>query len=111
MRTGAMSAAATTSRVAVVPADHWWSRVAVGAVLPIALLVAWQIVGTAFGTVRTPLPSKIATNAVTLIASGDLPLAILQSLGRVFGGFILASLLAIPLGLAMGWSGGVERNV
>ncbi len=35
----------------------------------------------------------------------------MQSLGRVFGGFAVAALLAIPLGLAMGTSRAVERNV
>jgi ABC-type nitrate/sulfonate/bicarbonate transport system permease component len=106
-----MSAVMTTPALPAPTADRWWSRIAVGALLPIALLVVWEFVGTALGTKRTPLPSKIATNAVTLIASGDLPLSIMQSLGRVFGGFVLAALLAIPLGLAMGWSRAVERNV
>ena len=35
---------------------------------------------------RMPLPTKVATAAVQMIADGDLPLAILQSLGRVFAG-------------------------
>ena len=37
--------------------------------------------------------------------------AILQSLGRVFGGFAVAALLAVPLGLAMGTSRAIERNL
>ena len=35
----------------------------------------------------------------------------MQSLGRVFAGFAVAAVLAIPLGLAMGSSRSVERNV
>ena len=46
-----------------------------------------------------------------LVESGELPLAILQSLGRVFAGFAIAAALAVPLGLAMGSSRGIERNV
>ena len=57
------------------------------------------------------MPTRVAAAAVDLIVSGDLPLAIVQSVGRVFGGFAVASVLAIPLGLAMGSFRGVERNV
>ena len=91
--------------------DRWWWRAGAGVLLPIGLLVLWQLLGTTIGTVRTPLPTRIVEEGIKLIASGDLPLAILQSLGRVFGGFALAALIAIPLGLAMGYSRTVERNV
>jgi ABC-type nitrate/sulfonate/bicarbonate transport system permease component len=46
-----------------------------------------------------------------LIASGDLPAAIMQSLARVFGGFAIAAAVAIPLGLAMGSFRTIERNL
>lgn len=91
--------------------DPWWQRAVAGAVLPIALLVLWQILGTAFGTPRTPLPTKIVQEAIVLLSSGDLIAAISQSLIRVFGGYVIASLIAIPLGLMMGYSRAVERNV
>jgi ABC-type nitrate/sulfonate/bicarbonate transport system permease component len=84
---------------------------ATGAVLPAAILLAWQLAGAAFGGPRMPLPTRIVAAAGTLIASGDLPLAILQSLGRVFAGFVVAALIAIPLGLAMGHARAIERNV
>ena len=89
----------------------WPSRFGTGALLPVALLLAWQWLGTTLGTPRTPLPTRIVREAITLIASGDLPLAILQSVMRVFGGFLLAAAIAIPLGLLMGYSRAVERNV
>jgi ABC-type nitrate/sulfonate/bicarbonate transport system permease component len=79
--------------------------------LPIALIVIWQIAGTAGGNPRTPVPTKIFAAALQLIESGELPLALLQSLGRVFLGFAIAGALAIPLGLAMGASASVERNI
>src|SRR5690349_9223380 len=63
------------------------------------------------GNVRTPLPTRVVAAAAALIASGDLISGITQSLGRVFAGFAVASLVAIPLGLAMGASRAVERNV
>jgi len=79
--------------------------------LPIALVVVWQLAGAASGNARTPLPTHVLAAALQLIESGELPLALLQSLGRVFTGFAIAAALAIPLGLAMGSFAGVERNV
>lgn len=88
-----------------------WRRAGIGIILPAVLLLLWQLIGTSLGNARTPVPTKIVVAAGTLIASGDLPLAILQSLGRVFGGFLVAALIALPLGLAMGNSRAVERNI
>ncbi|MEO8753549.1 MAG: ABC transporter permease [Casimicrobiaceae bacterium] len=99
------------SALMAVHEERWWRRAAVGAILPLVLLLCWQVVGTAFGTPRTPLPTRIVAAAMTMIASGDLPQALLQSLGRVFGGFLLAAAIAIPLGLLMGYSRAIERNV
>jgi len=92
-------------------AERWWSAAGVGLLLPIGLLITWQVLGTAAGTPRTPLPVNILKAAAAMIASGDLPAALLQSLGRVFGGFLLAAMLAIPLGLLMGYSRSAERNL
>ena len=82
-----------------------------GVLLPLVLIVAWQAWAMATRNPRTPAPSRIVTAAIDLVASAELPLAIVQSLGRVFAGFAVAALIAIPLGLAMGASRGVERNV
>ena len=76
-------------------------RMLLGLALPLVLLVAWQVLGMATHNPRTPVPTRVATATADLIASGDLPLAIVQSLARVFGGFTVAALIAIPLGLAM----------
>jgi ABC-type nitrate/sulfonate/bicarbonate transport system permease component len=86
---------------------RWW----LGLLLPAALLVAWQSLGMISANVRMPLPSKVVANAWVMIADGEIPKALLQSLGRVFLGFAVAALLAVPLGLAMGYSRAVERNV
>jgi ABC-type nitrate/sulfonate/bicarbonate transport system permease component len=86
-------------------------RVALGAVLPLSLIAIWQAWGMAQPNPRVPLPTRVVDAAFAMTASGDLPMAILQSLGRVFAGFAIAALLAIPLGLAMGRSRAVERNV
>ena len=86
-------------------------RLVVGAVLPAALIAAWQLWAMAQASPRAPRPSRVVSAAIDMIASGDLPLAILQSLGRVFTGFAIAACIAIPLGLAMGTSRAVERNL
>jgi ABC-type nitrate/sulfonate/bicarbonate transport system permease component len=78
--------------------------------LPVALLVLWQVVGMLAASPRMPLPSKVVVAAVDLLRSGDLPLGIATSVGRVFAGFAIAALLGVPLGLAMGVSRAVERN-
>jgi ABC-type nitrate/sulfonate/bicarbonate transport system permease component len=60
---------------------------------------------------RVPLPSRVLAAAVDLTVNGDLPAALLQSLGRVFAGFAIAASVAIPLGLAKGCFRAVERNL
>jgi ABC-type nitrate/sulfonate/bicarbonate transport system permease component len=87
------------------------SRLWLGSALPVALLVLWQALGSTAASPRMPLPTKVLVAAVQMLADGELPNAILQSLGRVFAGFSIAALIAIPLGLAMGHMRAVERNV
>ena len=86
-------------------------RVMRGFSLPIALLIAWQAAGLASHNVRMPVPTHVITAAVDLLRSGELPLAIVQSLSRVFAGFAVAAIIAIPLGLLMGSFRSVERNI
>ncbi len=78
--------------------------------VPIALLVLWQLaVMITMPGGRTPVPSKILVTAWRLIGSGDLPLALLQSLGRVFLGFAWAVGLALVVGALMGTYRSVEK--
>ncbi|HEX4883711.1 MAG TPA: ABC transporter permease [Casimicrobiaceae bacterium] len=86
-------------------------RMALGAIVPVALVVAWQAWGAAQRHPRIPLPTRVVEHAVAMTASGDLPAALAESLARVFAGFAIAALLAIPIGLAMGSSRAVERNL
>lgn len=87
------------------------ARLLRGVALPVALLLVWQAWGSATGNPRTPVPTRVVAAAAQLIGSGDLPMAIAQSLVRVFSGFAIAAAIAIPLGLAMGTFRRVERNV
>jgi len=87
------------------------SRIARAVAVPVILIGVWYAWTTLHPTPRTPTPGRVAAAAVDMIASGDLPLGVLQSVGRVFGGFALAAAIAIPLGLAMGTRRAIERNV
>lgn len=77
----------------------------------IALLLAWEGLVHLFGSARAPRPSTVAQAAIDLIVSGELGAGLATSLGRVFAGFMLASALAVPLGLVMGSVRVVERNL
>jgi ABC-type nitrate/sulfonate/bicarbonate transport system permease component len=79
--------------------------------MPLLLLAVWYAWTVAHPAQRTPTPPKVVNAAIEMIASGDLPMGIAQSLARVFGGFAVAALIGVPLGLAMGTSHAVERNV
>lgn len=88
------------------------TRLLRGLALPILLVALWQIAAMQIAQpTHAPMPLRVVVAAATLIASGDLPLAILQSIGRVFAGFACAAAIAVPLGLTMGAVRAVERNL
>ncbi|KQW81933.1 ABC transporter permease [Brevundimonas sp. Root1279] len=79
----------------------------VAPVCVIALLVAvWWFVVEQSGTPIFPTPLQVATGAWGLAQDGSLWRHIEASLFRVAIGFGLAFLVAIPLGLLMGWVSG-----
>lgn len=78
--------------------------------VPAGLILIWQLaVMAAAPGARTPVPTQIIATGWELIRSGDLPLALLQSLGRVFLGFAWAVGLALVLGALMGTYRTVDR--
>ena len=85
-----------------------WQAVA----LPLLLLAAWQLWAfTLPPDTRAPYPSKVLTTFYALTASGDLPSALIQSLGRVLAGFVFAFVLGGGLGLLMGSSRALRDNL
>ncbi|MEO6310932.1 MAG: ABC transporter permease [Sphingomicrobium sp.] len=70
----------------------------------IALLLAlwWTVVGRTEDHIF-PTPLQVATGAWELVQDGTLVEHITASLMRVGTGFLLALLVAVPLGLWMGW--------
>lgn len=81
-------------------------------VLPVVLLVLWQLWAmTLPAKTVAPSPGRVLAEFVSLVSSGDLPNATIQSLGRVVLGFLLGGALGITLGLLMGAFRGVHRNL
>ncbi len=66
------------------------------------VLILWQIVGSQINPIFLSTPTKIAAAFVDTIGSGELPSAILVSLGVTVAGFVSAMVVGIPIGLMMG---------
>jgi NitT/TauT family transport system permease protein len=80
-----------------------WKRI-LPALAVIALLVGvWWIVVVLTGSVVFPTPWQVVTGTLELIRDGTLWQHIGASLFRVATGFTLAVLVAVPLGLWLGW--------
>ncbi|WP_112310766.1 ABC transporter permease [Pseudogemmobacter bohemicus] len=80
------------------------------ALISLALFLAFWFVIPASGLVSEqflPGPVAVVERVVQLIsqpfAGATLPEHLLSSLGRFLGGFLLAALIGVPLGLMMGW--------
>ena len=72
-----------------------------------ALLVAvWWIAVVASKSVIFPTPLQVVTGTLELVEQGTLWDHIGSSLFRVGAGFLLAVVVAVPLGLLMGWLSG-----
>ena len=92
----------------------WGGRIS--KVLPPLLVIAavialWWIVVVQTESVIFPTPWAVVTGAMELVQDGTLLEHITASLMRVGIGFGLAVLVAIPLGLWMGWVSGAYRTL
>jgi ABC-type nitrate/sulfonate/bicarbonate transport system permease component len=84
--------------------------------LPLALVAAWQALSSAgvIPAYKLPAPTAVAAGFWDLLTVGMppgrlLPWHLAMSLYRVAWGFLLAAAVAVPLGLAMGWSPRLRR--
>ncbi|MBI1204799.1 MAG: ABC transporter permease subunit [Rhodopseudomonas sp.] len=84
--------------------------IALGAIVPIGLLVAWDLAVRWTGTRLIPSPYGVALMMWDFAFggiyddaySGTLPIHFWKSVQRVYGGFFLAAATGIPLGLMLG---------
>src|ERR1700674_5502187 len=106
---GAPEAAAASRR-------HQWQRLemlrafALGAGFPLLLILLWDRAAALTGTRLIPSPRQVAVMMYDFsfggvyddAFSGTILIHLWKSMQRVYGGFFLAALLAIPLGLMIG---------
>src|SRR6266545_1817916 len=74
--------------------------------VPLTLLLLWEALSRAgvFNPIILPAPSRVLVRWIDYARSGELPRDAVSSLYRVVMGFLIGTLLALPLGLAMGAS-------
>ncbi len=80
--------------------------------LPALLLVVWQLWALSLPAESpAPSPVKAVVTFFDLVANGGLPMALVQSLGRVLLGFLLALVIGVTLGILMGSSRPLRENL
>lgn len=75
-------------------------------ILPTAILIFWYIITEGLHLVPPyvlPSPVDVLHSAINIIQSGKLLQNTIDTLFKVFSGLILASIVAIPLGILLGW--------
>lgn len=71
--------------------------------VPVTLIVVWQLWATFIASdPRTPMPTKVVTTFIELVANGGLVGALAQSLMRVVAGFAIAFVAGTAIGILMG---------
>lgn len=75
------------------------------------MLVLWQIAGMGFGEALLATPLQVAPAIVGLLADPDFWPAIGFTLWQMFLGYVLAMVVGVPLGIAMGRSRAVYSVV
>lgn len=83
-----------------------YKRKWISLILPIVIIIFWYLITEGFGLVDPyilPGPITVCESAWELIVSGKLLKNTIDSLFKVFGGLALAAIIAIPLGILLGW--------
>lgn len=70
--------------------------------LALLLLGMWWLVSLAAPPYVLPRPERVFTRIVQLTQSGDLPINLLTTLGRVLAGFAIAVAIGVPGGILLG---------
>ncbi|OPY28465.1 MAG: taurine transporter subunit [Methanocella sp. PtaU1.Bin125] len=72
----------------------------------LAVIVIWELATTylhLFKPVILPPPSTVLVSMIAMVGNGEIFMHAGYSLMRVLLGFLVAAVVAIPLGIAMGW--------
>jgi NitT/TauT family transport system permease protein len=70
--------------------------------LALILLALWWLISLAAPPYVLPRPERVFARMVQLTETGDLPINLLTTLGRVLAGFALAVALGVPGGILLG---------
>lgn len=82
----------------------WLLRKAVLPVIPfIGLIIIWDLAARGFSPDLLPSPFLVGKAILELGRTGELLPHVLASLFRVFSGFLLAAVFAVPIGILLGW--------
>jgi ABC-type nitrate/sulfonate/bicarbonate transport system permease component len=68
----------------------------------VGVLAAWEVFGRQVEPLFMSYPTAIAVSGAEMIRSGELPTALLDSLGTLLFGFFIASVFGIGIGLLIG---------
>ena len=89
-----------------------WAGVLRALLLPAVLVLVWQLWAlTLPPDTRAPAPSTVVATFIDHVANGGLPIATVQSLGRVLVGFTCALVVGVVLGVLMGSSRRLRNNL
>ena len=80
-------------------------------ILPIIILVIWYIITSGLHLIKPyilPSPIDVCYSAMNSLSSGSLVENTINTLIKVFSGLILASIVAIPLGILIRWNQTLE---
>nr|MBF0683306.1 ABC transporter permease [Pseudomonas sp.] len=97
----------------------WLVKWVVPALLPLVLLIAWDLAVRLTGTMLVPPPKEVGLMLWDFAFGGiyddafseTLNVHWFQSMSRVYGAFALAALAGIPLGLLIGKNAAIRRVV
>ena len=100
-------------------AKVWMTNWLVPAILPVLLLLAWDLAVRATGTMLVPSPKEVGLMLWDFAFGGiyddafseTLSTHWIKSMSRVYGAFALAALVGIPLGLVIGKNAAIRRFV
>src|ERR1700731_3465378 len=70
--------------------------------LALLLLALWWLVSLAVPPYVLPRPDRVFARIVQLSQTGDLPINLVTTLGRVLAGFALAVAIGVPGGILLG---------
>ena len=90
---------------------HFARDKALAFILPVLLLVAWEVGSRMewFSSVLLPSPERTFGTLLDLLRSGDLELSLKITLGRVIAGFLVGSIAGFLVGAAMALFKSVDR--